>query len=453
MTTGPATAGSGGTSPAGATPAGAPAPGGRAGAGPGTAPGAVPGPRGSAALSAHVYRGAAEFAALADEWDALFARCRTATPFQSHAWLHSWWLSYGTPGRLRIAAVRGDGGRLLALAPLTLTYRPFPVLVPLGGAITDFCDVLLDDAWADQAAVTLGELLGDLARGAVIDLREVRPGAAAERIFAQWQGPRRQLTDSLCLELPGAPVADLVGRLPSLTGQRVRAKLRKADKLGIAAHHVPEDEVPAAIGRLIELHGRQWAGRGVNPEHLSARFGEHLIRAVRAMTARGQARVTEFHLDGDLVVSDLTLISPRLSGGYLYGAEPALRDRKVDVSAILLRNSAEHFGPGTPEDAALSMLRGTEAYKSHWRPEPVRNKRLLLARPALRPALVVLVARAAARRAAARAVKRWRARGTSPATAVGSSTPAGTAPARGRGRGRGGDGAEGARGGGDAGRE
>ncbi|GAA3721065.1 GNAT family N-acetyltransferase [Streptomyces tremellae] len=399
----------------------------------GTAATTVPGQRGATDLTVHVHRDTDDFAALAGEWDALFARCRTATPFQSHAWLYSWWLSYGTEGRLRIAAVRGEGGRLLALAPLALTYRPFPVLVPLGGALTDFCDVLLDDSCPDQAAHALAEALRGAARGAVLDLREVRPGGAAERIFAQWQGPRRQLADSLCLELPGAPVADLIGRLPSQTGQRVRSKLRKADKLGIEARPVPVEEVPAAIGRLLGLHRRQWAGRGVNPEHLTARFAEHLARAVTAMTVRGQARVTEFRLDGELVVSDLTLLSPRLAGGYLYGADPALRDRKVDVSAVLLRNSAGHFGPGTPPGAVLSMLRGTEAYKGHWRPEPVRNKRLLLAAPAQRPALAALATGVAARRTAAHAVKRWRARGSAPATAAASSTPAGAEAAKGGG--------------------
>ncbi|MBP0462073.1 GNAT family N-acetyltransferase, partial [Streptomyces montanisoli] len=370
------------------------------------------------ALTTHVYRDPAEFAALAGEWDALFARCRTATPFQSHAWLHSWWHSYGTPGRLRIAAVRGGDGRLLAVAPLALAYRPFPVLVPLGGAITDFCDVLLDDAWAGPAGAALTDVLRALARTAVIDLREVRPGAAAEEVFAHWQGPRRQLTDSLCLELPGMPVTGLIGRLPSQTGQRLRAKLRKIDKLAIETRAVPAAEVPAAVGRLIELHRRQWAGRGVNPEHLSARFGAHLARSVGAMTASGQARMTEFSLDGEVVASDLTLLSPRLTGGYLYGVSPVLRQRKVDVSALLLRHSAGHFGPDSPPGAALSMLRGTEAYKSHWRPEAVRNKRLLLARPALLPALLVLLARASARRTAARWVKRWRARGTAPAGAA-----------------------------------
>lgn len=38
------------------------------------------------------------FAGLAEPWGRLHRACPSATAFQSHAWLHSWWLSYGTPG-------------------------------------------------------------------------------------------------------------------------------------------------------------------------------------------------------------------------------------------------------------------------------------------------------------------------------------------------------------------
>lgn len=40
-----------------------------------------------------------EFAALAPAWGRLHRRCAAATPFQSHAWTHSWWRSYGRRGR------------------------------------------------------------------------------------------------------------------------------------------------------------------------------------------------------------------------------------------------------------------------------------------------------------------------------------------------------------------
>ncbi|MET4925737.1 GNAT family N-acetyltransferase [Streptomyces sp. PSRA5] len=364
----------------------------------GTAPVAPVGRGTFTALTSEICRDPDRFGALAAEWTALHRRSAAATPFQSHAWLHSWWLSYGAPGRLRVVLVR-RGGTLVAAAPLMLVHRPFPVLVQLGGSISDFSDVLLDDDCADSAAQALAKALATAARTAVIDLREVRPGAAVERVYDCWDGARDRLTDSLCLELPAVPMDELLGRLPSSRAQRARAKIRKIDSLGIEERVVPVDEIPTAVERLLHLHRLQWQGRGVTPEHLSARFAEHLTRSVRSMVECGDATVTEFRLAGEVVAADLTLMSPRLAGGYLYGADPALRDRKVDVATMLLRESARRIS--VDGRTTLSMLRGNEPYKHHWRPEHVCNQRLLLARGLLAPSLRLVAARAAARGRAA----------------------------------------------------
>ncbi|MFE2937540.1 GNAT family N-acetyltransferase [Streptomyces sp. NPDC059255] len=385
--------------------------------------------RSGAAFTTEVCRDTGRFAELAPEWGTLYRRCRTATPFQSHAWLYSWWLSYGQGcgaggarggragraarrvrggrGRLRVVLVRRSG-EPVAAAALMLTHRPLPVLVHLGGSISDFSDVLLDDEHAGTAAPALADALAELARTAVIDLREVRPGAAAERVYDCWHGPRRRLTDSACLELPAVPMDGLLARLPAARAQRVRAKLRKLDALGIEERMVEGAEIPAAVERLLALHRLQWQGRGVTPEHLSGRFAEHLSRAVRAMADSGDARVTEFTLAGAVVAADVTLMSGQLAGGYLYGADPELRARKADVATMLLRGGAGWIGASGR--ATLSMLRGNEPYKHHWRPETVTNQRLLLARSALAPSLHLLVARAAGRGRAAELVKRARPR-------------------------------------------
>ncbi|KQX13672.1 glycosyl transferase family 1 [Streptomyces sp. Root431] len=351
------------------------------------------------ALRTEICRDEERFGRLAAEWTALYGRCSSATPFQSHSWLHSWWLSYGRPGALRVVLVRRESGELVAAAPLMRARGPLPVLTQLGGDITDFTDVLLDDD-CPEAAPTLARALARAARAAVIDLREVRPGAATERVFARWHGPRRRLPDSLCLELPAVPMEGLLERIPSGKAQRVRAKLRKLDALGIDSHVVTGDEVPAALDRLLKLHQLQWAGRGVTAEHTSRRFAQHLARAVRPMVERGDAMVTEFRLAGDVVAADLTLMSPRLAGGYLYGADPALRARKVDVATMLLRHGARETSTGGR--ATLSMLRGTEPYKQHWRPEAVRNQRLMLAGRRTAPLLWLRAGAANGRRWAAR---------------------------------------------------
>ncbi|MFE3182311.1 GNAT family N-acetyltransferase [Streptomyces violascens] len=356
------------------------------------------------------------FADLAPHWHRLHRSCRTATPFQSHAWLHSWWLSYGVRGRLRVHLAYRDG-ELVGAAPLMRVLRPLPALVPLGGTISDFTDVLLDDACTEEAADALTGALMASARGALIDLGEVRPGGGAERLHANWPSARRQLSDSRCLELPAEGMDALLSRLPSNRAQRARAKLRKIDALGIEQRDVPPEEVPAALRTLLELHGLQWQGRGVTREHLRPRFEEHLARAVGEMTRQGDAVVTEFRLDGEVVAADLTLLSPALAGGYLYGAHPGLRGRKVDVATMLLRSCAQRIdGSGR---AALSMLRGNEPYKQHWRPEVRVNQRFLLARRRTLPLLWASTLHAGLRRRAGaglRALRRWRDGRRRPAT-------------------------------------
>ncbi|WP_432186058.1 GNAT family N-acetyltransferase [Streptomyces sp. Tue6028] len=335
-----------------------------------------------------------EFAALEPAWGRLYRRCGAATPFQNHAWLHSWWLSYGMPGRLRLMVVR-DGGELRAVAPLMRQRRPLPALVPLGGSITDYGDVLLDDEYADRAAATLTEGLSEAARSALIDFREVRPGGAAERIYERWRGPRRRVRDSVCLELPATSMDELAGRLPSSKAQRVRAKLRKLTALGVEQHVVGPDGVGAALHRLLELHRLQWEGRPMTAEHVQERFCEHLVRSMVPMVRSGDAVVTEFRLDDSVVAVDLTLLSRCLVGGYLYGAHPRLRERKADVAVMLLSACTRHTeGSGR---GSLSLLRGDEPYKHHWRPETVVNQRLLLARHRTAPLMSAVVCDVAAR--------------------------------------------------------
>uniref|UniRef100_A0AAU3H980 GNAT family N-acetyltransferase n=1 Tax=Streptomyces sp. NBC_01401 TaxID=2903854 RepID=A0AAU3H980_9ACTN len=353
-------------------------------------------------LSVTLCRDLPDFTDLAGEWDALHRRCPTATPFQSHAWLHSWWLSYGVPGRLRVLLAR-RGGRLIGAAPLMLVHRPMPLLVPMGGAISDFFDILVDGDDTQAAVMSLERGLHRAATHTVVDLREVRPDASAHLLFDAWSGARSSRTDSTCMELPAEPIDALIGRMSSSRGQRARAKLRRIDALGIECRTAPVHGVASAIGTLLRLHELQWLGRGINPEHLRPRFCAHLVRSTRRMVRDGEASVRQFLLDGEVVAVDLSYRSARLTGGYLYGAAPLLRETKADVSTMLLREMARE-AEGL-DLGVLSLLRGSESYKSHWGPVPVVNRRLLLARSSLEPLLRMRETQLTARDRAARTVK------------------------------------------------
>jgi hypothetical protein len=96
------------------------------------------------------------------------------------------------------------------------------------------------------------------------------------------------------------------------------------------------------------------------------------------MIRAGQAALLEYHFDGRLLASSLVLIGCDLVGGYLYGAEPELRDR-VDITTMLLADTlpmAHRLGV-----SRMSMLRGAEEHKHRWRPLEVGNRRVVLVRP------------------------------------------------------------------------
>ncbi len=333
---------------------------------------------GAGGWSVEVRRTNDGLAGLGAEWDDLFARCAAATAFQSYAWLESWWRAYGVPGRLRLVLVR-HGGRLVAAAPLMLRRRAgCPVLTPLGGAVSDFTDVLVDDEVAGEASRKLVEALLREPGWQAIDFPEVRPGAVAgAALWDAWPGGRRQTAASLCLELPAIPMEELLKGLPKRTRQRIRYKLNQAGRTDIDVRQVAADDADRAIADMLRLHALQWQGRGVNRHHLSAPFAAHLTRATRHMIASGQAALLEYRIDDRLMATNLLVIGGDLVGAYLHGAHPALREQ-FDVTIVMLADTmplAHGLGVST-----VSMLRGAEEYKFRFRPQEVHNRRILLTR-------------------------------------------------------------------------
>src|SRR5918999_86631 len=73
-------------------------------------------------LEVAVLEDAREFAALEEEWNDLYRNSPLATPFQSWAWLYSWWEYYEEGYELRLITVR-DEDLLVGLMPLMLKRR------------------------------------------------------------------------------------------------------------------------------------------------------------------------------------------------------------------------------------------------------------------------------------------------------------------------------------------
>ncbi|GIJ55936.1 GNAT family N-acetyltransferase [Virgisporangium aurantiacum] len=313
---------------------------------------------------------------LRPEWTDLFRRCAEATPFQSYAWNHAWWAAYGENGRLRVVLVR-RGGTLVAAAAFTLVRRGgCAVLVPVGGAFSDFTDVLADDTCRADAVRELAGALRAMRGWQAVDFPEVRPGGVATRLAAGWRSSV-VLPASLCLELPAQDFEAFVRDLPAHARKTVRRRVNQLAKLGLDIRAVEPADAERSTVDLLRLHRDQWQGRGGNAEHLRPAFAQHLAAAVPTMIADGQAVLLEYRLDGAHVASNLVVVGTDLAGGYLYGADPSLRD-KLDVTTLLISTTlpvAVDHGCAT-----MSMLRGAEPYKQRWRPTESVNRRVLLVR-------------------------------------------------------------------------
>ena len=122
-----------------------------------------------------------ELRRLLPEWWALWSRTARATPFSSPAWLLPWWDAFH-PGELFIAAVRRDG-LLVGLSPLYIEDGALGRrLLPLGIAVTDNLDMLVDGAPVDAVAAALVDAYRRAVRWDSWSLEETAPDALARRL-------------------------------------------------------------------------------------------------------------------------------------------------------------------------------------------------------------------------------------------------------------------------------
>ncbi|GAA2519094.1 GNAT family N-acetyltransferase [Winogradskya humida] len=316
-----------------------------------------------------------EFEKLGPQWETLYAKSASATPFLAHGWLSAYWRAFN-PADVRIVCVHDGAGRLVAAAALRVQRRRgVRTLIPLAAELTDFSDVLLDDDVPDAGEELAASLLA-LPGWDVIELPEAPPGAQVWRLLNGWPGQAFARPASVCLELPVGATEVVLAGLPA----KQRRHLRRNDRLDLRHEAVPADpeSLATGVGELLDLHAREWDGRGGNALHGTETFRRHLTTAVQNLAPQGRARLTRHTLDGVLAAVSLTLYTAGTVAGYLYGADPSLR-KQVDISALLidsgLRLGREH---GT---AKLSLLRGEESGKLRWQPLARRNQRMTLLRP------------------------------------------------------------------------
>src|SRR5918997_3540629 len=244
-------------------------------------------------LEATVVRDGEGFAALEEEWDALYEACPKATPFQSWAWLYSWWEHYGDPYELRLIAVRDAGGNLVGLVPLMLERRwGRGRLLFVGRGRAAYLDMLGAEGWEEEVAEAAAGALREMDGWQVADLQELRPTAAAWALFRTWT-PRVRAWQGYCTIVAVKPWEEVVAQLSRNHRSTVRRAVRRAE--GTRWTLASPEVVERAAGTLVALNREQWRDRWqeTGPEHWSERFESHIRTAAVRMTASGLGSISE----------------------------------------------------------------------------------------------------------------------------------------------------------------
>jgi hypothetical protein len=291
-------------------------------------------------LEVAVIRDPRTFAALEEEWDDLYHNCPRATPYQSWAWLYSWWEYYGKNYELRLITVRSGEGLLVGLIPLMLERRwGFGKLLFIGTglAASDYLDVLVRRDWEAEVCEAGVQALENMDGWHVAELRQVGPTATIWDFLKGWNGPRSNLQEQQSLVIEVKPWEELLMSIKKQQRSNARGALRRAQKDRVRCVLAGVEGVEQAARRLVALHQEMRQGRNIVPERLTARFESYILAAARRMTECGLGGISEFWRDGEVIVSNFLIFDNDLTVTYLLGANQEAM-RRYQWSTLLMEH-------------------------------------------------------------------------------------------------------------------
>jgi CelD/BcsL family acetyltransferase involved in cellulose biosynthesis len=326
-------------------------------------------------LDVAVLKDGNKFAALEEEWEELYRNCPTATPFQSWAWLYSWWEHYGEDHELRIVAVRSRG-LLVGILPFMIERRfGFKRLLFIGTGVTDYLDLLIREGWEREVAEAAVRVLRRLGPWQVADLQELHLEAAAWSLFNGWDGPRIQRWQVNCPVIDAKPWDELLMTIRKKSRKMARQTIRRAEEDMVRHDLVEAEDAEEAARRLVALHREAWQGREIDPNNLTETYESHMVAAVRRMTSWGLGGIGEFRRNGEVIASHFLVFGRTFVGIHTLGSTQKARER-YQVSTLEVWSLA-NIALDRNYDY-IDLLRGQEPYKVRWSNRMVPNHRMIL---------------------------------------------------------------------------
>jgi CelD/BcsL family acetyltransferase involved in cellulose biosynthesis len=298
---------------------------------------------------------------LAPEWWALWRRIPSATPFQSPAWLIPWWHAFA-PGDLFAITAR-EAGRLAALFPFYIEQGPLgPRVLPVGIALSDYLDVLLDPECADAAAAAVMRHLSSVeTEWSEWEFPELAPDAAA-LAFPVPLGCTASLQPATpCPVLALPENFDMFWRAVSPHKRNNLQNARNRARRRGALEYIQADmtNVFSLFASLIQLHEARWTGRGEPGVLSDPRVQQFHREAIPLLLAADLLRLTALRIAGRIAAIHYGFLHNFRAYSYITGFDPEFSFESPGA-LLLLHVIEQSMREGAVE---FHFLRGTEKYK------------------------------------------------------------------------------------------
>ncbi len=317
----------------------------------------------------------AAFQALREEWDELLAASLADSFFLTWEWLYAWWTHLAGDRRLFLLVAR-QGGRLVAIAPLSLRARRVAGVVPLRSVeflgadrlSSDYLDVIVRRGWEAEAIPALAQYLAD-ARLA-LELASVRragcAAAALSRALTQRRWRMWEIPTAVCpfIDLSGHTWESYLGTLESKPRNDFLRLLKNlTKKFSVRLEPASsEHQRREFMAHLVRLHNLRWQNLGGSDALHTADLVAFHDEVSRVTLERGWLRLFVLWLDGQPVASLYGFRYGRTFYFVQTGFDPAYGRHAVGLITVGLTIKSA-IAEGAEE---YDFLRGDEAYKFRW---------------------------------------------------------------------------------------
>ena len=315
-----------------------------------------------------------ELARLAPEWDDLFSRCPAATTFQRPEWLISW-MEVFNPGELWTLAVR-ESGRLVGIAPLYIQQKGSErTLAPVGAAISDYLDWLLDPAVSTSVLACLFQHIKERnSVWSIFDLTDI-PGHSpllSLTSTTEWEMESKLHDACPVLQLPST-LDQLQHLIPRPRLRSVRTARKKIQQLGQVRIEVASREnLEELLANLFRLHRTRWSQLGMTGVLAGPDVQKFHHRVAPVLLDKGVLRLYALRLRDRVLAALYALFEKDVVYCYLQGFDPEFAELSpgAQILAAVIEDAVSHH------KCSIDFLRGREAYKYSWGAQDIPTYRL-----------------------------------------------------------------------------